>query len=84
LFWQSRSTRIFRKAGFAGALGLLMLVPVVNLFVALYLAFASWPVLAEIERLKLQIASAAAASPAISVPEAAASALPDFGAVARA
>ena len=40
--------KMFTKAGMAGALGLLMLVPVVNLGVALYLAFAEWPVIAEI------------------------------------
>jgi hypothetical protein len=50
--------KLFTKAGFNGALGLLMLVPVVNLGVALYLAFAEWPVLAELGRAKLQAASA--------------------------
>jgi hypothetical protein len=50
--------KLFTKAGFNGALGLLMLVPVVNLGVALYLAFAEWPVLAELGRVKLQAASA--------------------------
>jgi hypothetical protein len=56
--------RLFQKAGFAGALGLLMLVPVVNLGVALYLAFAEWPVLAELTRVKLLAASAPSSSPA--------------------
>jgi len=37
-FW-----RIFKKAGFPGALGLLMVVPVVNLVMILFLAFAEWP-----------------------------------------
>lgn len=54
--------QLFRKAGFAGALGLLMVIPIVNLGVALYLAFAQWPVLAEMDRLKLQLASSAASS----------------------
>ena len=39
-FW-----RIFSKAGLQGALSLLMLVPIVNMFVPLYLAFADWPAL---------------------------------------
>ena len=50
--------KLFEKAGFSGALGLLMLVPVVNLGVALYLAFAEWPVMAELARQKLIAASA--------------------------
>ena len=39
-FW-----RIFSKAGFQGSLSLLMLVPIVNMFVPIYLAFAEWPAL---------------------------------------
>jgi hypothetical protein len=53
--------QLFRKAGMSGALGLLMLVPVVNLGVALYLAFVEWPIIAELSRLKLQLASLAEA-----------------------
>lgn len=56
--------RMFQKAGMAGALGLLMLVPVVNLGVALYLAFAEWPVLSELSRVKLSVASGATVPPA--------------------
>ena len=37
-FW-----KICSKAGFHGALGLLMLVPVANFILPLYLAFAEWP-----------------------------------------
>lgn len=36
--------KIFSKAGFNGALSLLLLIPIVNLFVIPYLAFAEWPV----------------------------------------
>jgi ABC-type spermidine/putrescine transport system permease subunit II len=54
--------RLYQKAGFSGAIGLLMLIPVVNLGVALYLAFAEWPVLAELARAKLLAASAAFAA----------------------
>lgn len=38
-FWQ-----IYRKAGHSGALGLLMLVPVVNVVAMLWLAFSEWPI----------------------------------------
>jgi len=38
-FW-----KICSKAGFNGALGLLMLVPIANIILPLYVAFASWPV----------------------------------------
>ncbi len=39
-FWM-----IFSKAGFPGALALLMLVPVINMVMIFYLAFADWPAL---------------------------------------
>jgi ABC-type spermidine/putrescine transport system permease subunit II len=55
--------KLFQKAGYSGAIGLLMLVPVVNLGVALYLAFAEWPILTELTRLKMVAAFAPAASP---------------------
>jgi hypothetical protein len=51
-FW-----KISSKAGFSPFLGLLMLVPVVNLGAALYIAFAAWPALAEVGRLKAIAAS---------------------------
>ncbi len=37
-FW-----KISAKAGFSGALGLLMLVPLGNVILPLFLAFAEWP-----------------------------------------
>ena len=37
-FW-----KIFEKAGFTPALSLLMLIPIVNLVMIYYLAFAKWP-----------------------------------------
>jgi hypothetical protein len=40
-FWQ-----IFKKAGYSPWLSLLMLIPVVNLGMLYFLAFASWPALA--------------------------------------
>ena len=39
-FW-----KICSKAGFPGALGLLMIIPIVNIILPLYLAFAEWPAL---------------------------------------
>ncbi len=44
--------RIFTKAGFPWALGLLQLVPVLNLVMRIYLAFADWPVQRELRQLK--------------------------------
>ncbi len=35
--------RIFEKAGFSPALSLLMLLPIVNIAMIYYLAFAEWP-----------------------------------------
>lgn len=37
-FW-----KICEKAGFSGVLGLLMLVPMANVILPLYVAFAKWP-----------------------------------------
>jgi hypothetical protein len=37
-FWQ-----IFKKAGFNPALSILMLVPIANIIIIFYLAFAEWP-----------------------------------------
>jgi len=36
--------RIFRKAGYHGALGLLMLVPLANIIMLAILAFSEWPI----------------------------------------
>ncbi|MBN1587948.1 MAG: hypothetical protein JW888_00370 [Pirellulales bacterium] len=36
---------IFEKAGFSGALSLLMMVPVANVVMLFFLAFADWPAL---------------------------------------
>ena len=41
-FW-----KICSKAGFPAPLGLLMLVPVANIVLPLYLAFADWPALSQ-------------------------------------
>ena len=47
--------KIFAKAGYGGPLGLLMLVPVVNLIMILVLAFAEWPVQRELNSLRQQM-----------------------------
>jgi hypothetical protein len=39
-FW-----KICAKAGFPGALGILIIVPLANIVLVLYLAFADWPAL---------------------------------------
>ena len=44
-FW-----KIFSKAGFAGPLGLLMLVPLLNTVMLFFLAFADWPALKQTEQ----------------------------------
>ncbi len=36
--------KIFSKAGFSGWLSLTLLIPVINLAVPYYLAFATWPI----------------------------------------
>lgn len=46
--------KIFSKAGYSWALGLLMLIPIVNIIMAFFLAFADWPVQRELRRLKQQ------------------------------
>lgn len=48
VFW-----RIFKRAGYGGLLGLLMLVPGVNVAMMLYLAFAEWPVLKRVRELEV-------------------------------
>jgi hypothetical protein len=45
--------RIFSKAGYSGALGLLMLVPIANLVMILILAFAEWPIQTELNQLRM-------------------------------
>src|SRR5947199_9350530 len=44
--------KIFSKAGYSGALGLLMFVPIANLIVLCVLAFAEWPIYRELSELR--------------------------------
>lgn len=43
--------KIFSKAGYSWALGLLILVPIADIIIAFYLAFADWPVQKEVRQL---------------------------------
>jgi hypothetical protein len=45
--------RIFSKAGYSGALGILMIVPIANLVMLLILAFAEWPIQTELNQLRM-------------------------------
>lgn len=44
--------KIFSKAGYHWALGLLMLIPIANLIMLCILAFGQWPIQRELEILK--------------------------------
>ncbi len=44
---------IFRKAGYSGWLGLLMLIPVVNVVWLLIFAFGDWPIRRELSRSRM-------------------------------
>jgi hypothetical protein len=46
--------KIFAKAGYCWALGLLMLVPVADIIMAFILAFGDWPVQREVRLLRQQ------------------------------
>ena len=46
--------KICSKAGYSWALGLLILVPIANIIIAFYIAFADWPVQKELRSLKQQ------------------------------
>ncbi|PKQ15313.1 MAG: hypothetical protein CVT67_10265 [Actinobacteria bacterium HGW-Actinobacteria-7] len=55
--------QIYKKAGFNGIMGLLMLVPGVNLAAMLFVAFADWPVLKKVREIEQERAVAAAIAP---------------------
>lgn len=56
--------KIFSKAGYSGAMSLLMFVPVANLIVLLVLAFGRWPIYNELEALRQQVQTRSAGYPA--------------------
>ena len=47
--------KIFAKAGYSGALSLLLLVPFGELIMLLILAFGKWPALQDLARLRQQL-----------------------------
>jgi hypothetical protein len=47
--------RIFAKAGYSGALGLLMFVPIANIVMLCILAFGEWPIYRELNYLRQQV-----------------------------
>lgn len=49
--------KIFSNAGYSWALGLLMLIPFVNIIMVFYLAFADWPVNKELRSLKQKLSN---------------------------
>jgi len=49
--------KIFSKAGYSWAFGLLMLLPMSEAIIPLILAFMDWPVCIEIRRLKQELGS---------------------------
>ncbi len=46
--------KLFAKAGYHWACGLLVLVPIANIVVPFYLAFADWPIRKELRQLRQQ------------------------------
>jgi amino acid transporter len=50
IYWNIAS-----KAGYSGALSLLLLIPFVNIIIIIIFAFSKWPVLQELERLRAQL-----------------------------
>jgi hypothetical protein len=53
LFW-----KVFTKAGYPGYFALAMFIPIVNLALWCFLAFAEWPVLKELKALRQSASSA--------------------------
>lgn len=50
--------KIFGKAGYHWALGFLILVPIVNIIIPFYLAFADWPVHKELRASRQRLGEA--------------------------
>ncbi|MFL5624015.1 MAG: hypothetical protein ACJ788_00275 [Ktedonobacteraceae bacterium] len=55
--------KIFSKAGYSGALGLLMFVPIANIVVLCILAFGEWPIYRELNQLRQMAAGRYAQNP---------------------
>jgi hypothetical protein len=44
--------RIFTKAGYPGAMSIMMVIPLLNVVMLFFLAFSEWPVLKELKALR--------------------------------
>ena len=51
--------RVFSKAGYSWALGLLMMVPIANIIMPFVLAFGDWPICRELRQLRERQSGAA-------------------------
>lgn len=47
--------RIFEKAGYGGFIGLLAVIPGVNVLMMTILAFSDWPILVELRQLRARL-----------------------------
>lgn len=47
--------KIFSKAGYSGAMGLLMFVPIANIIALCILAFGNWPIYEELNALRQRV-----------------------------
>jgi heme/copper-type cytochrome/quinol oxidase subunit 2 len=47
--------RIFTKAGYPGAMGIMMVIPFLNVIMLFFLAFSEWPVLKELKALRERV-----------------------------
>src|SRR5450631_4272924 len=47
--------KIFSKAGYSGAMGLLMFVPIANIVALCILAFGNWPIYQELNALRQRV-----------------------------
>ncbi len=50
--------KIFSKAGYSGAMGLLMFVPIANIVALCILAFGNWPIYQELNALRQRVGGA--------------------------
>jgi hypothetical protein len=50
--------KIFSKAGYSGAMGLLMFVPIANIIALCILAFGNWPIYEELNALRQRVGGA--------------------------
>jgi hypothetical protein len=52
--------KIFSKAGYSGAMGLLMFVPIANIVALCILAFGKWPIYEELNQLRQRVGAGGA------------------------